>query len=215
MKVFKKATLLLTLVLTLSLVIPFMVPFQNNVTTTNAASDKSKITSTVNNYFKAAKKLDLKKMSKYATVDENYDLNEFAPLKDLFKYMKDRNKSMTCTIKKVKVSQNEAKVTVKCKYIDATNTYKQNLWNVVVYALDNGIEDYTAEEFLALYNQTLKDYLKGNAKAYKKTFKTKTFELNMIKVNGKWMIDSNNEDLANVLTSNFIKTFNDLETSEE
>lgn len=209
MKNLKKTTLLLTLVLTFALIVPLLAPFQNNVTTTQAASDKSKITSTVNNYFNAAKSLNLKKMNKYSygtfeSDGDNLELVSYIP--SLNKYIKTRNKSMSFNIKKIKVKGKSATVTVKCKYMDSSDTLATVLLDFVNTVNENDSQGYSDIELFNIYNSAIKESLKGVDDAYGKTYVTKTFKIELTKQKGTWKINKNNYDLSNVVTSNYFET---------
>lgn len=186
----------------LILLIFIMNPLQSSMNVVSAASDKSKIKTTINAYFKAAKAFDINKMAKYTLGSEESDIISPDTLPSLRKYLKTRNKSLNYTIKKIKINQNNATVTVKCKYLDSTSTFERAVDNLILFFAKNSNKNYSDEILLKKYDNSFKKFIKKDKEAYKKKYTTKTYKFNMVKENGNWKIDSDNDNLANTATSN-------------
>ncbi|WP_099466922.1 nuclear transport factor 2 family protein [Konateibacter massiliensis] len=197
----------------LSAIIIFIIimsPIQGNVMVAAAASDKTKVKTTVNNYFKAAKKYDVKKMNKYVKNTDDYDPSELYAYSAFRNYIKTRNKSLNYSVQKVAVKGSNATVTVKCKYLDSSKTYEQAFTNLLLFAIINYDKDYSEKELLREFNTIFKLTIKDNKSAYAKKYKTKTFKIKLVKEKGSWKINKMTYDLANSVTANFYKAANSI-----
>jgi hypothetical protein len=187
------------------LLILIMSPISNTTSIVNAASDKTKIKTTINNYFKAAKKYDVKKMNKYVKDTKNYNPSELNDYSSLRSYLKIRNKSLTYSVQKIKVDKNKATVTVKCKYLDSSTTYESAFANLILFAFANADKNYSDKILLKKFNSIFKKSIKDSMNAYQKKYKTKTFKISLLKEKGNWKINTVTYDLANSVTANYYK----------
>lgn len=204
----RKGILAIALVMGLSLVAPAVMPVAGNVQTVEAASNKANIKKTVKNFFKYAKTMNIKKMKNYVTSDCKEKIDDLNTTPALKAFMKKRNKSLTYSIKKVKVSGKTATVKVKCKYLNSNSAYVKMLDDLFTWLFTEGINNtdystYTEEEQQQLVDNVIKKSFANNAKAYEKKYKTKTFTIKLKKVSGKWKISQVDKNLLDAITSNY------------
>lgn len=199
--------------LCLSVIIIFilvMSPIYNNAYIVSAASDKTKIKSTVNNYFNAAKKYDVKKMNKYVKNINTSELEDISSYSSLRNYIKTSNESLEYSIKKINISKNTASVIIKCKYLDSSSIYKYAFRNILLFAFLNADKNYSDKTLTKKINSLFKKHLNYAKSVKSAKYKTKTFKINLLKEKWTWRIETVNYDLANSITANYLKALNDM-----
>lgn len=195
----------LSLILSVIIIFIFVLSPVNDIGVVNAASDKTKIKSTVNSYFKAAKKYDVKKLNKYANDTTSYNPSELNEYSSLRSYLKSSNKSLKYSIKKVSVNNNVASVTLKCKYLDSSTVYEYAFGNILLFSFANIGKNYSKKTLNKKINAIFKESINYSKNIHPKKYKTKTFKINLIKENGNWRIKTVTYDLANSVTANYYK----------
>lgn len=204
----KKGILTLVLIITFSMIAPAILPVAGNLNTVEAAGSKANVKKTVKNFFKYAKQLNCKKMQSCVTSDCKETVGGLEVTPALTDYMKKRNKSLSYSIKSVKVSGKTATVKVKCKYLNSENAYVKMLEEMFTKLLSDieagkDYSNYSEEEQGKVIDELIEKSLANNPKAYETKYKTKTFNIKLKKVRGKWKISKIDKNLLDAITSNY------------
>lgn len=185
-----------------------------------ACQSPAKPEDTVNGYFEAAKATDEEKMSTFvnpknlssrgsssASSDDEEEIDLANELQD---YIKSNNKKVTYTIESTENKDNTATVTVNCKFVDASSILKDSVADYIPKALAKAFtspdeEDDSGKEITKL--------MRDKIKTAKETFANKTIKVNCVKIDNKWYIDKENDDLKNIFTSNLVSAGNEMSKS--
>jgi hypothetical protein len=186
-----------------------------------SCAKQAKPEDTVKNFFEAVKASDSEKMNTYVSQNSGSSLSSSASTssgeekveKELSNYFKDNMKKIAYNIKSSEINGNSAIVTVDCKYIDGSSIIKDTvtsyLAKIIAQAITGAnVNSSTAENE---FEETLSDKIKNT----KETFINKTIKINCVKTNNKWYISKIDDDLQNVLLSNFMSIKNDLSKLSE
>lgn len=208
MKKMKKWIAAVAFALGFSLLAPALLPIAGNGAVVEAANDKTKVKQTVKNFFKYSKTLNTKKMKTYVDSNCKKTIDEIAPTPAIKAFMKKRNKSLSYSIKNVKVSGNKASVKVKCKYLNSKNAYGKMMedlmsWLAKEAAAGTDYSAYTEKELVKIMDEVIKKSFADNPKAYDNKYRSKTFTIKLQKVKGKWKISQIDQNLVDAISSNY------------
>ncbi|MCI1960263.1 MAG: DUF5105 domain-containing protein [Clostridia bacterium] len=169
---------------------------------------------TVSEFLGAAQNFDIEKMKTYINTDDAGDLSKFdsndESVKDFYDYLKECASKMTYNIKSSDVKDDTATVTVDFKYIDSTPFIQAVIKEVFTQALSSAFsgQEMTDEQTNALFANIIKEQKSKIEDKYVE----ETIDIKCVKVNGKWLIDSD-DSLANVLTANFVSVIKNISSS--
>lgn len=208
MKKTRKWIAAIAFVLGLSLFAPALLPIAGNGAVVEAASDKTKVKQTIKNFFKYAKTMNTKKMKSYVNSDCKEKVDSIAPTPALKAFMKKRNKSLSYSVKKVKVSGGKATVKVKCRYLNSKNAYSKMMedlftWIAAETTAGRDYSNYSEAEIIKMMDGVIKKSFANNPNAYDNKYKSKTFTIQLKKVNGKWKISQIDKNLMDAVSSNY------------
>ena len=186
-----------------------------------ACQSAAKPEDTVDGYFEAAKVSDTAKAKtfinpqnvsseKSSSGTSSGDQEETDILKSITDYINSNNKKVTYSIKDEDIKGNSAIVTVDCKFVDASAILKDVMADYIAQAFAKAFTssqsaDDSAKEITKLIND--------KAKTAKETFTEKTIKVNCVKINEKWYIDKEDDDLKNVFDSNLVSAGKDISSS--
>ncbi|BAK99750.1 hypothetical protein OBV_25520 [Oscillibacter valericigenes Sjm18-20] len=161
---------------------------------------------TVSSFLNAAKKSDFEKMSSYIASDNAGDVSKLDAEDETEQYFLDYLKEcllkMSYEIKSTEVTGESAVVTVHFKYIDSSDLLSSVVKDVLTQGLSSVLSgtELTDEQQNAMFTDAIQKYRESAADTYVES----TVDISCKKVDGAWLIDSVNDDLGNILTSNFI-----------
>lgn len=186
----------------------------------SACQSASKPEDAVKGYFEAAKASDTEKMNSFvnpknASSEDSSSTSsgrkeEIDLVNDLFDYIKGNNKKVTYSIKSADTKDSSAVVTVDCKFVDAGPILKDSIADYIPKAFAKAFEESQSSDNSAKEIITL---MRNKIKTTKETFTNKTIKINCVKINDKWYVDKENEDLKNVFTSNLVSAGNEISKS--
>lgn len=167
--------------------------------------------STVSDYIEAAKTFDLEKMASKtnpSTISDSENISDLIKNEDdqfvkyFMEYFKSNAAKITYKIKDTKIDNSTAVVTVDCKYVDGGPVIMATFAEVFIQMIPlafSGVEmteEQTGQMFVS-------EMIKQQEKI-PESFLEKTIEVKCIKVDNKWYIDEPNDELSNVILSNFV-----------
>lgn len=161
---------------------------------------------TVSSFLNAAKKSDFEKMSSCIVSGNAGDISKLDAEDETEQYFMDYLKEclskMSYEIKSTEVTGESAIVSVHFKYIDSSDLLSSVVKDVLTQALSSVLSgtELTDEQQNAMFTDAIQKYRESATDTYIE----KTIDISCKKVDGSWFIDSVNDDLGNVLTSNFI-----------
>lgn len=169
-----------------------------------AAGDKAKVTKTVNNFYKAAKSYNMKKMKSYFS--KKSDCEVFSDWKKLEQFCRKQNKTLKYKIQSVNIKGNNATVKVKCAYKNAYKAYYNSFNDTVAYltTLPNGGEDISDNAFKKKYNQ----FFKQNLKTTPASKKTKTVTVSLMKKGSSWKIKKKTTAILDSINCGYQTAYN-------
>lgn len=182
----------------------------------SAASPKD----TVSGYFEASKASDTTKANTFvnpknvsseaSSGTSSGDKEETNISNSLIDYIKSNNKKVTYNVESEDVKENSATVTVDCKFVDASAILKDTMSDFISQALSkaftsSGSSEDSAKEIAKLMNDKVK--------TAKEKFTQKTIQVHCVKINNKWYINEEDDDLKNVFDSNLISAGKDLSSA--
>lgn len=182
-----------------------------------ACSNSAKPETAVSEFVESAKLFDLNGMAAVVNPSNTIDKDKINDLegtdensieKYFLDYLKSNAKKINYDIKEVKIDGDNAVVTVNFKYINGGPLLKATIGDVFTQAMSiafSGVE-MTDEETSQMFIASLK---KQNENI-PESFSEKTIDIDCIKVDNKWYIDEPNEELLNVIMSNFITVVDEL-----
>lgn len=178
---------------------------------------------TVKGYFEAAKVSDAEKMNSFVnpknvssedssstSSEDSEDKEEMDLVNDLLDYIKGNNKKVTYNIKSTEVKENNAAVTVNCKFVDASAILKDSIADYIPQAFAKA---FTGQQDAKESSKEIAELMKNKIQTTKETFAEKAVKVNCVKVEGKWYIDKVDDDLQNVFSSNLVSAGKDLSKS--
>ncbi|MBF7096660.1 DUF4878 domain-containing protein [Alkalibacter mobilis] len=168
--------------------------------------------STVENFFKAAKVLDLESMAENVDpatkmelpqMDEILQTGEVSedtlPASEYFiDYLKTNASKLDYTIKNTEVNEDKATVTVDVSYVNTLPIFKETIGEVFMQAfsmLFSGVE-MTEEETNQLFEKVLKEKIESSTES----LANKTITLPLILKEKTWYISELNDDLLNAVS---------------
>ena len=178
---------------------------------------KAKPEDAVKGYFEALKTFDTDKMKTFVSEKDTTDEatksskanDEYS--KAFLDYFKANAAKVSYTIKSSEVKDDKAVVTVDCKYIDGTTLFKETFQEFILKVFSNALSDKkpTDEE----NSKELVSIMTEKQKALKEVTAEKTIKINCVKVDKKWYIEKVDDDLQNVLSSNYFAVAKDMQTA--
>lgn len=180
--------------------------------------DKNTPETAVDNLFTAVKAFDTEAMNGALSAGGQGDLSgseEFTETSEnslaapFIDYLKGNAQKITYEIESSKVDGDTATVTVKCKYVDGSGLFAEIIQELFTKAMAAafGGQTLTDADMEALTLQILNDKIASA----EETFVEKTIDIACVKEDGTWVVKEMNEDLADVLTSNFLTGASELE----
>ncbi len=173
---------------------------------------------TVKGFMDAAKGLDFEKMTTFINPTNKGSLTSISDgikadsaEKCFMDYLKTQSSKMTYEIKSSDVSGNTATVSVNCKYIDGTPFFKAVIEKFFTAAFEAAFagKELTDE----MTNEMIKKIVTEQQKAITDTFKESTVKIKCVKADGKWVLDTVDNDLGNIVTSNLMSASEEIEKS--
>lgn len=161
---------------------------------------------TVSGFLDASKKSDFEKMPSYIVSDNASDISNLDAEDEteqyFLDYLKECVSKMAYEIESSKVAGKSAVVTVHFKYIDSSDLLSSVVKDVLSQALSSVFSGtkMTDEQQNTMFADAIEKYRESAGDTYVES----TVDISCKKVDGAWLIDSVNDDLGNVLTSNFI-----------
>lgn len=118
---------------------------------------------------------------------------------------------LTYTVGTAKVDKVSATVPVKIKYFDATDLLSEVMGEYLTKAMGMALtgEEITDEKA----SQILGELLSKKAQDLPDTFDEVTIDMECVRENGQWFITQVDDDMLNVVTSNFNKVSEDMGTA--
>ena len=184
-------------------------------------STSPKPESTVSNFIEAGKKFDLVQMatminpsssgSKEKITDLTKEDSENKFQKYFLDYLKENAAKITYTVKGSKIENDKATVSVNFKYVNGGLLLKATIGEVFSKAISlafSGVELSDEET-----GQMFVDAMKKQKGVTTESFKEKMVDIKLVKVDKKWYIDEPNEELLDVLMSDFISVGKEISTS--
>lgn len=170
----------------------------------------------VKNYLEAVKKFDVETMnSLMAEPEEDYfkemleDEGEMATY--FMDYIKDNAKKIEYEIINTETEDNTAKVDVKAKFINGSpliiETFGELFKNLMAEAFSGN--ELSEEETEALMIEIMEE----KSKEIETEFVENEFTINLVKKDNNWYLEEVSDDLANIITANFVKAFEEISES--
>ncbi len=131
--------------------------------------------------------------------------------KALINVIKDMNDKLTYEIKEVAVDEkdeNKGTVTASVKYVNSKDFVAEYFEEVLIQAFSNLGEDLSDEE---QDEQLVKIIEKISSKEREVKYIEEDITIKMVKDEDTWKIADVDDDLANVITGNLLKSFEDVE----
>lgn len=170
---------------------------------------------TVSNFLNAAKEFDLEKMSTYVVSENAGKISELDSEDEteqyFLDYLKECASKMSYEIKSSIVTDDSAVVTVNFKYIDSSLLLASVIQEVFSQAIASAFSgaELTDEQQSAMFTDAIQKYRDSAVDSYIES----KVDVNCTKTDDGWLIDSVNDDLGNVLMSNFINASDGLSSS--
>ena len=178
---------------------------------------------TVSGFMDATKAFNFVKMIDYVHVDseksdelvdeleESFDTDEMEL--ELFNYFKDNAKKIEYSIDNIVEDDDRATVSVTADYVDGSvlmgAVFEEYMGKIFELAFSG--KEPSEEEISELLGTIMNEKIKE----IEVEFITSTFEVELIKVNNKWLIDDVSNDLLNVMMSNFMFVIDGLEDLDD
>ena len=161
----------------------------------------------VNGFLRAAQSFHLTKMQKFVASDDLGDLQTMMataddPLMTGFRdYFKTNAAQISYSIRETQTTGDTATVTVACKYVDSTAFAQEVVKELLVGSIKDALSGkQVSKEDMA---QRLSTIVAAKQKSAKTVFTTETIRIPCVKVHGRWYIATVDENLINVVMSNF------------
>lgn len=170
----------------------------------------------VKDFFKAAQAFDLETMEE-SLRDEETGLEgpdgDDMDLDDLFNdddfygtyfqdYLAENAEKISYEIIEVSQDKNQAKVTVSCRYVDASGplmrSFTQSFTQLMEYAFSG--KEPSEREIEEIFQESLAAEVRDSQEEYKE----KDLTIALVKYEGDWLIDPVTEDLLDLVFSGFI-----------
>lgn len=170
---------------------------------------------TVNSFLVAAQSLDFEKMATYMSAADTDALSELHSADEteqyFMDYLKDAAAKMTYTIQSSEMNGDAAAVTVDFKYIDSTPVLTAVIGEVFTKAFASVFSgtELTDEQMNAMFAEALA----GQQRTMEDAYVESTVTIDCAKVDGVWVIDSLDDDFANVIMANFVKASEEISNS--
>lgn len=192
MKKMTKAVTILTLLLTLALAVPV---------TGKAASPKAQVVKIVQIFFRAGKKLNIKKMEKCITPHTEFIFQVPYMYKDI---LRPYCRKMTWKIKNCKVQDNRAVVRMRVDYESIKDSYWYAMDDNLHYAIKHPNGDLEKAE------KRFRRYLRNDAAKYgSEGYYYGNLPIHLRKINGKWKITEPVEELLNIVSCGYLDARDD------
>lgn len=134
----------------------------------------------------------------------NIDMNNNLFQRQL-EYLKNNASEITYKVEDVKVKENEATVKIRFRYNDMSSVIENTLIKYVETAPSEN--NYSEEE----KNKILSDILEKEIIESDPIYIEKSINVDMIKIEDVWYINNLNNDLINIMMSNYLYTFEKLD----
>ncbi|MDD7794376.1 hypothetical protein [Clostridium sp. 'White wine YQ'] len=180
---------------------------------------KAKPEDAVKGYFEAVKAFDTDKMKTFVNEKETIESitkvskSDDKYFKYVFDYYKTNATKMSYKINSSETKADKAVVTVDCKYVDGSTLCKETTEEAFkkLFLDDLNQKGPTDEEM----SRELVNTMSEKQKVLKEVTTEKTIIINCVKVDKKWYIESINDDLKNIMTSNFFSVTNSMKKANE
>jgi hypothetical protein len=182
------------------------------VTTFSACQSSSTPENTIKGYFEAAKVSDTAKAntfinpknvsSKGSSSTSSGSQEEIDLANNLLDYLKGNNKKVTYNITNSEIKDSNATISVDCKFVDGSSILKDSIADYIPKALAEAFSDTDKSSDKSV--KEIAELMKNKIKTTKETLTEKTIKVNCVKVNDRWYIDKEDNDLKNVFASNLV-----------
>ena len=163
---------------------------------TEAASNKTKITKTINTFYKAAKTYNVGKM-KNCFVRKS-DLKAFVEMKEMANYCKKQNKNLKYEIKSIKINGKNATAKVKCKYMSAYNAIYNSFSDTITYMIL-----YDPNLSGRAINIKTYQFFKKNLRYSPAVKKTRIVKFKLVKKGKAWKIEKGSRAIIDTLSCDY------------
>ncbi len=179
--------------------------------------------SSVSGFLDATKSFNFVKMSEYVNVDSekrdeivdeiegSFDIDEMEI--ELFNYFKENAKKIKYSIDNIAEDGNGATVSVMADYVDGSTLMEAVFEEYIgkIFELAFSGDEPSEEEISEILGTIMSEKIEET----EVEFITSTFDVELVKVNNKWLIDDVSNDLLNVMMSNFMFIIDGLEDFED
>jgi hypothetical protein len=176
-------------------------------------SEQSNPEDTVDNYFKAVQKFDLETMNSLMAEPEedNFEemLDEEGDMASYFMdYIKDNAKEIEYEITNTETEEDTAKVYVKTKFVNGSplilKTFGELFTNLMAEAFSgNEMSDEEIEKMIV-------QIMEEKSQEIEIEFVESEVTVDLVKKDGNWYIEEVTDELANVITANFVKALEEI-----
>lgn len=167
------------------------------------STDENDQTKVVDAFLRGAQEFDFDQMNVCFATMHQQTLEDFIEEQHYTKdFMKSHASKITYEITDSKVgSDNDATVTVVCKYVDAADMYKT--------AVDRSFEELkNGSGDLSDSDTTVQKVYQEEIANYKEAMTERTLTVDLIQEDGKWVIKELTDDLTDVVSCNFMTSMN-------
>lgn len=169
------------------------------------------ITATIDGFVKEMRDFNIAGFLQYTTPDklDEEKINNQLPNDELFKiqteYLKKNASQITYKIEEVKEKDNKALAKIKFRYVDMSSILENTLNEYSEETEDKNIAEKEKDKIL-------ENILKREISESTPVYIEKIVKVELIKINDKWYINNLNDDLIDVMLSDYLETFDKLKT---
>ncbi|MDO5336468.1 MAG: DUF5067 domain-containing protein [Eubacteriales bacterium] len=166
----------------------------------------------VENFLKDAKALDFDALSSDVLTGDLSPLEEAHVTDSAYEeFFRRANAFMTYDIGKTSYRFTNATVSAVIQYADGTEIYKQTISDITKQIASSAFsgDEKSAEDL----NSEFSRYLSENSASLGQSFSSISLDFQLIKENGKWYVDAISDDMAQVLSVNFLSAEQELTAS--
>lgn len=183
------------------------------ITLTACSNQEDLVRERLTGFLEDMKKFDLEAMSEYILESdgdfsmENLEKDDFTSA--FMDYFKENSKKISYEIKSISIDKDKAEAELEIKYIDGENLFKYSLADLIeesfgMSLVDGGLDESEMDKLGA-------KILEDNKNKIGEEYTSLTTRVELSKVEGEWYLDSLDDKLLGVLTSNYINILNQLE----
>lgn len=169
------------------------------------------ITATIDGFVKEMRDFNIAGFLQYTTPDklDEEKINNQLPNDELFKiqteYLKKNASQITYKIEEVKEKDNKVLAKIKFRYVDMSSILENTLNEYSEETEDKNIAEKEKDKIL-------ENILKREISESTPVYIEKIVKVEHIKINDKWYINNLNDDLIDVMLSDYLETFDKLKT---